>query len=406
MGVWAGEQASAGAGEQAGNSVGSSARLLTCSPALVAALSALLSSAQAADRIVLRDLNVVRSEVVSFDADGLVLAVERPGGGKLVTWDEVESLQLADKKQQAEAEKTRKEIGLPLYRLRVRLETGDDDGLLEPAEDLYRVFRERRSPSALIVLQSLVWGRIAHGRREAAVEPWLLEFELLHSRAAKLSDIPGTRKPRIDAPSALLAELEPVWFDAAAAKAALPNAEKALKRMSEPIPPGATIYVASLALAAGDLAKATAHLQRDIDTDNLANGLKQILQAQLELQQRNAASAVNRLQKAVTELEQAGESNEAKRLFLHPLALYWLGRAQLAGDKPSAQQAGLLTLLRIPALEGNQSPELSAAALHEVAQFYAKDAALATRLRREILQQFPSSWHAQKLRATPAAASR
>jgi hypothetical protein len=105
-------------------------------------------------------------------------------------------------------------------------------------------------------------------------------------------------------------------------------------------------------------------------------------------------------------LEQASESNEAKRLFLHPLALYWLGRAQLAGEKPPMQQAGLLTLLRIPALEGNQSPELSAAALHEVAQFYAKDAALAARLRREILQQFPSSWHARKLRVTPVGASR
>jgi len=335
----------------------------------------------------------------------LTLAAERPGGGKLVTWGEVESFQLEDEVVQPQAELIHKKVGDSLYRLRVRLETGDDEGLLAPAEELYPVFRERRSISALIVLQSLAWGRIAHGQREAAVEPWLLEFEVLRSRAAKLSDLPGSRKPHIDAASALLAELEPVWFDVAAAKVALPNAEQALKKMADPVPPGAKLYVASLALAAGDLAKSKAYLEEEIDSKNVASTLKQVLLAESELQQRNAGAA-DRLQKVVTELEQAGEGNEVRQRFLHPLALYWLGRAQLASDKPAAQQTGLLALLRIPALEGSQSPELSAAALHEVASFYAKDAALPARLQREIVQQFPSSWHARQLRATPAAASR
>lgn len=401
MGSGAGEQASRRAGAHLQRLL-PPARLLACSSALFFLFGA---ATEATDRIVLRDLTTIRSDVASFDVDGLVLTADRPSGGKLVTWDEMESLQLADEKQQAGADKLLEEIGLPLYRLRVRLETGDDEGLLEPAEKLYPIFRERRSVSALIVLQSLVWGRIAHGRREAAVEPWLLEFEVLRSRAAKLSDIPGARKPRIDAPSALLAELEPVWFDAEAAKAVLPAAEKALQRMSEPLPPGASLYLASLALAGGNTAKAKTYVQAEIDPNNLATPLKQILLAQSELKS-NPAAAADRLQRVVADLEQMGESNETRRLFLHPLSLYWLGRAQLASDKPAVQQAGLLTLLRIPALEGNQSAELSAAALSEVAQFYIKDTALAARLRREILQQFPSSWHARQLRAPPAAASR
>jgi hypothetical protein len=361
--------------------------------------------AHAADRLVLRDLSTIRSDVASFNADGLVLTAERPGGGKLVFWYEVESLELDDKNQQAEAIKLLEEIGLPLYRLRVRLQTGDDEGLLAPAAELYPVFRERRSVSALVVLQSLVWGRIAHGQREAAVEPWLREFELLRSRAAKVSDIPGSRKPGVDAASALLAELEPAWFDAEAAKTALPAAEKALQAMSKPVPPGAIMYVASLALAAGERQKSSEYLEEEIDSNNLAASLKQTLLAQSELPD-NAVAAANRLQKTVAELEEAGENNEARERFLHPLALYWLGRAQLASDKPAVQQSGLLTLLRIPALEGRQSPELSAAALHEVAQFYAKDAPIATRLRREITQQFPGSWHARQRRATPTGAAR
>jgi hypothetical protein len=384
----------------------SGARLLACSGSLIAAIIALTGSAHAADRIILRDLTIIRSSVASLDPDGVVLSSERTSGGKLVTWDEVESLHVADEKQQAEAERLLSEIGLPLYRLRVRLETGDDEGLLEPAEALFPIFRERRSPTALIVLQALVWGRIAHGQRASAVDPWLLEFEVLRSRAARLSDIPGARKPKIDAASALLAELEPVWFDAAAAKAALTAAEKSLRSMTEPIPPGATLYVASLALAAGDLARTKTYLQQDVDPGSLASTLRHILQAQLDLQSKNAPAAMDRLQKVVLELEQPGESHETARWHLHPLALYWLGRAQLAIDKPATQQAGLLTLLRIPALEGNQSPELSAAALHEVAQHYAKDAALSGRLRREIQQQFPSSWHARQLSPTPAGPSR
>lgn len=408
MGNGAGE---IGGWRDGGNGVPPAPKFLPCSPSPRLRFSPALllpliifccgPLASAADRIVLRDFTVLRDDVEKVDADGIVLAE-----GRLVTWGEVESIEVDDDQQQAQADKLLKQIGEPLFRLRTRLETGDDEGLLEPAEALYPSFRERRSLAALIVLQSLVWGRIAHGQREAAVTPWLLEFETLRSRAARLSDLPGTRKPRLDAASALLVELPPVWFDAAAAKAALPDAEKALASITEPIPPGAKLYIASLALAAGDLAKAEGFLDEDIDSNNLASGLRQVLLAQRDVQQSKAAEAIDRLKQVIAGLEAEGEENDIRRLYLHPLALYWLGRAQLASEQADIQQAGLLTLLRIPALEGNVSPELAAAALHDVAQHYAKDTSLARRLQNEILQQFPSSWHARQLRATADGAKR
>ena len=359
-----------------------------------------VGDAAAADRLVLRDFSVIRSDVVSFDVDGLVLATERRGGSKLVTWDEIESLHVGDEAKQAAAEKLLREVGQPLYRLRVRLETGDDAELLEPAEILYPLFRDRRSPSSLIVLQSLLWGRIANGQREAAVEPWLLTFEVLRSRTTKLSELPGLRKPQIDVASALLAELEPIWFDAAAARAALPGARQALESMAKPVPEGAQLYVASLALATGEPKLAEPFLDAKMD-GRLTSQLQQVLLAERELLESKRTSAVDRLQKVVAELER-DESGETPRFALLPLALYDLGRAQLASDDLSSQHAGLLVLLQIPALQGRKSPELAAAALDKAARFYAQDTSLAARLRTEISHNFPSSWHAQRLRAPVA----
>jgi hypothetical protein len=364
-------------------------------------ICATTSLAHAADRVALRDQTLIRSEVASCDADGLLLSEARPGGAKHVGWDEVESLTLDDEKLNAKAQKLVTDLGTPLFQIRTRLETGDDENLLKPAEAIFPTFRERRSVASLMVLQALVWGRLANGQREAAVEPWLLEFEVLRSRSAKLTELPGTRRPLLDAPSALLAELEPVWFDPAAAKSVLSAAEKALQTMADPIPPGARLYVASLALAAGDLVKADKLMKEDVDSSNLASPLRQILLGQRDVQDSKPTAAMDRLQGVVRELEKDEPANDTRRKFLHPLALYWLGRAQLGSDSAETKQAGLLTLMRIPALEGRLSPDLSAAALHEAAQFYAKDAALSARLRSEILRQFPSSWHARQLRRRP-----
>ena len=381
---------------------GAGKRVLSISKLCIPLLAAMCcgGNAAATDRLVLRDFTVIRSDLVSFDVDGLVLATERRGGSKLVTWDEIESLHVGDEAKQAAAEKLLREVGQPLYRLRVRLETGDDAGLLEPAEILNPLFVDRRSHSSLIVLQSLVWGRIANGQREDAVEPWLLTFEILRTRTAKLSELPGSRKPQIDVASALLAELQPVWFDAAAARSALPGAEQALESMAKPVPSGARLYVASLALAAGEPKLVEPYLEGEME-GRLTIQLQQVLLAQRETLESKHVAAQERLQKIVAELEH-DEPGETSRFTLLPLALYHLGRAQLASEDPRSQQTGLLALLRIPALQGRHSPDLAAAALDEVVRFYAKDTSLAARLRTEILHHFPSSWHAQRLRAPVA----
>lgn len=363
---------------------------------LFLAISMACIPAGAEDRILLRDFTVLREPgVTSLSADGVVLARERPGGGKRVGWEEIERIKVADEALQAEADDLREKIGDPLYRLRVRLEVGDYAGLLEPSQSLEATFHDQRSPSALLVHQSLVWGHLAQGQREQAVAPWLRAYEILRTRSAKLGDLPGPRKPQIDAAHALLGELELVWFDAEAARAALPDAKAALETLAEPVPPGARLYVASLALTAGELETATGYLRETEESIPV----QQVLMAQHDLLEKRGPQALARLQNVLVRLDQADVSKTNASTGSRPLALYWLGRARLASDDTAMRREGLLTLMQIPALEGNRSPELAAAALFEVAEAYPEDKPLQARLYEEIRNRFPATWHARKLRA-------
>lgn len=363
---------------------------------LIASLALLLNTAASEDVIALRNLEILRSpSVVSFDEDGIVLDAERPSGSKLVTWDEVESLELADKSKQAAAEKLLHEIGEPLFRITIRLTTGDDEGLLEPAEKLYPVFAQRHSPAAYRVFQALMWGRIAAGHREEAVEPWLLAYDTLRMKAAKLSDLPGKRRPLLNAASGLSFELEPVWFDTEAAKLALPKVETVVAQLSSPPPDVAILYAASLALVAGDTDKAREWLDFEAASP-LGKSLRTILQAETEVLGKARGPAVMQLEKDVSKVSKE----------LQPLALYWLGRSQLASEESHLRDAGLLELMRIPAIYGKTSPELAAAALSHAADVYQDDKALADRLKAEIRRGFPGTWHAAVQRRASSRPSR
>src|SRR5439155_11973018 len=77
-------------------------------------------------------------------------------------------------------------------------------------------------------------------------------YELLRSRAATSGNLPGTRRLKTDPATAMSTELAPIWFDAAAAKAALAPIQKAIRDLAQPRPVGAYVYYATLAVAAGE----------------------------------------------------------------------------------------------------------------------------------------------------------
>src|SRR5262245_62916162 len=128
-------------------------------------VAVLAPAAGAADRIRLRNLTVITKKVERFDEDGIQLE----GTAAPLTWDQVEA-GTVDANQER-FDKLLKDLGDPLFRIRKRMQDGSHKDLLEDAEKVFPQFAGRRSATAYMVCQGLMWARLEAGQREAAVEP-------------------------------------------------------------------------------------------------------------------------------------------------------------------------------------------------------------------------------------------
>lgn len=341
------------------------------------------AAADAADRIILRNLELIADRtVVAVDEDGAQLDAPRAGGGDRVTWDEVEKGRVSADLQ-PRFDQLKNELGPQLFKLRQRLRIGDYAGLLAPAEDLYPRFAERQSQTAYLVCQSLMWGRLAAGQREQAVEPFLRCVALLSGGHAAPQRLPGQRRMLVSADSPLCGDLPPVWLNRQAAAAALPVVQQLIKDLPMPRPAEAYLYYASLASEAGQFDDAAKVLSALDDSPDGQKQARQIVGAQIEIQRRQPGGAASELVKAAED----GSSKAAA------LARYWRGVHLLASSDLDAKRDGLLSLLSIPANDGDAPSELAAAALHQsaVALEGMGDAASASSVRREIARRYAAT---------------
>ena len=357
-------------------------------PALIWIISVFCSSNLArADRIILRSLKIISDRTVtSFDDDGVLLDNQ-----ERFAWHEIEKATIATDKQAA-FDKLLMELGGPLYRIRQRLTTADYEGLLQPAESLYPRYVALTSDTAYVVVQSVMWGRLAAGRREDAVEPYLRCFELLRARKSLTTALPGERRLRFDPLTGLTPELTPVWFSPDAARSALPGVFRRIADMPRPRPEGASFYYVTLAIAAGDDAAANKVLTAmKADHPTLAE-LRTIIDAQREVIAGPPGIAVAKLGISVSQMTPENQ----------PLAWYWLGLSKLRETTAEAKQAGMLQLLRIPALAGQQQPELAGAALFQVMEALAAQGAVSesVAVRRELLERYGQTYYAIQVRGT------
>ena len=346
-----------------------------------------------ADRIILRSLKIISDRTVaSFDDDGVVLDNQ-----ERLPWHEIEKATIAPDKQ-AGFDRLLLELGGPLYRIRQRLTTADYEGLLQPAEGLYPQFVSRDSDTAYVVIQSVMWGRIAAGRREEALEPYLRCHEILRARKTAANALPGERRLQLDFETGLTLELTPVWFNAEAAKAALPLIFKRIGEMKRPRPEGASIYYATLAIAAGDDAAANKVLGALKSDQPAITELRTIIDAQREVVAGKPGIAIAKLGISVNQMKPENQ----------PLAWYWLGLSKLRDPSLDAQQEGMLQLVRIPAIVGRQQPELAGAALYHIMESLAAqgNASQSVAVRRELLERYGQTYYAMQVRGTPPGAEK
>ena len=344
------------------------------------------SNVAIADRVVLRNLDVVSGKTVAgFDEDGV-----RMDDGSQIAWDEIERGQVAAS-QQAAFDQMLQELGTPLYRIRQRLTVGDYAGLLDHAEAIYPRYVKRSSPTAYMVIQSLMWARLSVGRREEAVEPYLRCYTYLRSLADRKVVLPGARRLQLDLETGMSPELTPIWFDAQSAKTVLPVVLQSITEMPAPRPEGTRVYFGTLALAAGDVERGVAVLQGiEGERPSLAE-LRDIGGAQLEVANGQPDQAVSRLASRLNEISPGNK----------PLAVYWLGTAKLLSDQEQVQRDGVLQLLHLPAIYGKQSPELAAAALYRTMKAFDswQDESATSAIRRELLGQYGQTYYGSEIKA-------
>jgi len=342
-------------------------------------------SRASADRLVLRNLTIIRDQrVVGFDEDGV-----RLGNKRVVPWDEIEQGTVA-KSQQKAFDKMLAELGKPLYRIRSRLKIGDYKGLLPLAETLHPRYVNRKSKTAYMVLQSLMWARLETGHREAAVAPYLRCFEILRTADREKFKLPGTRRLTFDPKTGMTPELLPVWFDAKAAKVAMPDVVQAATTMQRPRPEAVLLYYGTLALAAGEDERAKRFLCKIQGNCRSVQQLRDMALAWREVREKKPA-AVAHLKKAIT-----SPTEENK-----PLAAYWAGMASVMSPDKRTRQEGVVQLLHVPALWGTKHPELAAASLYHAMQTLSglDDAKGAISVRKELLDRYGHTYYATKVKA-------
>jgi hypothetical protein len=334
------------------------------------------------DELVLRpSLRLKDKQVYSFDEDGVRLGpASRPIG-----WEEIVGGTLA--KDQPRFDRLRQELSGPLREIHDKLAEGAYASLLEPALALFPRFADRRSSSAYMVAQSLMWARLASHSPEDAIEPYSVSVTLRFS-VKDLSSLPGRRRLQYDSQTGLCPELALVGFDRARATAALPKARARLRKLGTAGPPALPLYVAGLALAANDAATALAELTALESSPRPVAEIAAALRCQAMLiggQKPEALSGLERLR------NECLPSNRGLHDYLTGAARLEIGKGN-PGD-------GVLDLLNVAASHGDEQPALAAAALYAAQKALAgqRDADSARAVQIELLRFFPDTSHGARL---------
>jgi hypothetical protein len=343
--------------------------------------------------IVLRDLTLIRGKSVSkFDDTSIVLS-----DGSRLTWDQVLKANVAEDRQK-EFNLMLNQIGLPLFRLKSRIGNGDWAGAGEIAEPIYdaSIVRGNVSPDTdtfYLVCLATMKSRIRKGDRAAALMPFIRAARLQPKVSKQVREIVGARGiPQRDQETGLSHELLPVWFDNSTLQKAASSLSNWLGRVAQdngPAPaPGTTIYLASLKIELGQTEEAM-RLLRSVrfDSDAELSSWRTVLEARHHQKTKNLLNAQTML-----------EMNEKKITGLARLAaLYYRGINVV--DQPDTsdldRSKAILTLLRIPALHGDEHRDLAAAAIYQSAEI-AKLRRRATdeqKLRDELLRRYPRTYH-------------
>ena len=340
-----------------------------------------------ADHLVLRNLQLLDNvEVLGFDEDGIKLQ-----DGRQWTWDQVISGKVTEGQQQ-EFNDLLSKLSLPLYRLDWRLRLGNDSDLLTCVDPLLETYRNRNSLAAAKVWYGELRGRLAQGQRAAALIPLLKIDRIIQSgtvNSATLQDVlsSGNNRNWFDPATGICMQLLPVWFDQMEAKEHWKSTFETYSALQEPSAT-ATLYVSSLAVAAGQNSTALELLQAINSPSRGQQQWADLIRFEMERLQNGTQNR---------EAQVAGGIHQYSRP-LQAVAYYALGCSRIETMQETTIQKGQLDLLRIPAELDDVAEEVASAALSRVALSlestnHPREANI---LWKEMTARYPASWHSRQ----------
>jgi hypothetical protein len=214
-------------------------------------------------------------------------------------------------------------------------------------------------------------------------------MELVRSGAVAATDLPGPRPLNVNVEQGYSSDLLPNWFDAEAAKRALPEVLATIRTIEMPRPEGVRIYYGALAATAGDAATGQQMLDAQPKDERLS-ALRLAVLASVEGENGTKTAAIERI----------GRLREENRFpaDIAPALLYAWGAANVAKDDSDQIRDGALALLEIAARHGQTNRELAAAGLYRAAEALdkVKDTAGARAVRQELQVRFAETAHARR----------
>ncbi|QDU73141.1 hypothetical protein Pan97_01080 [Bremerella volcania] len=358
-----------------------------CMAVLVATFWFVLPAHAQADRLILRDLRLLGNiTVIGFDEEGVKVT-----DNSMIPWHEIE-LGTVSPDKQADFDRLRKELGDPLFRIHQRLKVGDYAGAREPAETIFDRYKDRDSKVAYMVCQATMWGRLAEGDRAAALEPYFCCLRIMKksARTSEVTQLPGSRSLDYDKQTGLTSDLLPLFFDRDKAAKALPKASVAATSIGSGAPDGVLVYMAALAIAAENFSQAESWKNRIRSGNPTLKQWPVILTAQSRIQTGDLIGARADLEPLIYSFETWNQ----------PVAWYLMGISGARSSEFLRIENGVLDLLHVPPLFGNDHPELAAAALAETysALRRIQQPEQAQDIRRQLLLFYGGTTHAEQIR--------
>lgn len=362
--------------------------------------------------IVLRNLELLPDvSIESFDEREIVLS-----NGTRLGWDEILQANVAPQQQQ-QFETNIEKIGLPIYRLKRRVQNLDWSAAKKIAEPMYQAMLSQPEKAVDREIQFLVYLAMMKGslasvsgsetshrsNPSAAIWPFL-KAALLQPALPKpfKEEFADSLLPNAEVENLLSEKILPVWFDRSQAESAFEFLSTAYVPNAAQSQQGPIVYLASLAIKVGKFQYAQQLIDLLDRRDRQTNAWRVVLAAELAVANGNFENAVAIMENQLTNEDLKDPSIRVASLYLSA-SPHFRKLDAIPSDQPANPVSPLarakdlkatLSLLRIASTYADTFPELAAASLFEAAKIVGDYSERDQKeLQNELISRFPNSYH-------------